>query len=219
MPKRAALVVDGFNLYHSVHDLGENFLKWVNLWRLGEIIIPSVSEALVSVTFCTAFYPGDFQKRIRHDAYNKALELAGVRVCPGHYVWDDRSCPRCKHAWKRPTEKQTDINVALAVFDGARRDEFDHGYLLSADSDQAATVAWFNDAFPGKELTIVAPPSRKGSKQVRDKGGRPKIQLTRDHIERALFRDITTDGADTVIRPFEYDPPKGYVHWDDRPTR
>lgn len=219
MTKRAALVIDGFNLYHAIDDLGENFLKWVNLWRLGEIIIPSHTESLVSVTFCTAFYPGDFGKRIRHDKFNEALRMSGVDIVMGHYVHDDRDCPSCKHTWQRPTEKQTDINVALSIFDGARRDAFDHGYLLSADSDQTATVSWFNKAFPNKDLTIVVPPQRKGSKSIRDKGGRPKIQLNAHHLERALFRESVSSGARTVIRPTEYDPPAGYVHWDDRPSK
>lgn len=217
MTERAALIVDGFNLYHAVHDLQENWLKWVNLWKLAEIIIPSKSEAVESVTFCTAFYPGDFQKRIRHDAYNAALEVVGVKVEKGHYTWTDRECPDCGHAWKRPTEKQTDINVALAAFDGARRDSFDHCYLLSADSDQAATARWFKGAFPDKRLTIVVPPIRRGSKEVRDKGERQKIQLNRNHLERALFGPIVSSDLKSVCRPHEYDPPEGYVMWDNRP--
>lgn len=217
MPDRAAMIVDGFNFYHAVHDLGADYLKWVNLWRLAEIIIPSHSEVVAGVTFCTAFYPGDFQKRIRHDRYNSALAIAGVTVEKGHYVWEDRDCPSCQHSWKRPTEKQTDINVALAAFDGARRDLFDHCYLLSADSDQAATAKWFNLAFPAKKLTMVVPPVRRGSKMIRDRGERQKIQLNRDHLERALFGSLVTNGTTSTCRPSEYDPPAGYVMWDDRP--
>jgi hypothetical protein len=219
MPDRAALIVDGFNLYHSVHDLGENFLKWVNLWKLGEVIIPSNSEFVECVTFCTAFYPGDFQKRIRHDLYNAALDLVGVKIEKGYYRWEPRECPDCGHNWERPTEKQTDINVALAAFDGARRDKFDHCYILSADSDQAATVRWFKEAFPEKRLTMVVPPARKGSKLIRDKGEKSKIQLNRDHLERALFGAVVSNGIQAVHRPPEYDPPPGYVMWDDRPKR
>lgn len=214
---RAALFVDGFNLYHAVADLGENFLKWADLWRLGEEIIPSKSQSLVSVDFCTAFFPGDFGKRIRHDAYNKALTLRGVTIHMGHYVHEPRECPDCGHQWQRPCEKQTDINVALSLFDAARRDAFDHGYMLSADSDQVATVQWFGSAFPGKQLTIVHPPERRGSKQIRDRGGRPKIQLTRDHFERCHMGPSVSNGTVTVNRPIEYDPPAWWVHPDHRP--
>lgn len=217
MIKRAALVVDGFNLYHSIKDLDKPFLKWLNLWRLGEIIIPSETEKLVSVDFCTAIYPGDFQKRIRHDVYNRALEISGVNVINGHFTNEEKQCPNCNWVWQKPTEKQSDINVALSIFDGARCDLFDHGYLLSADSDQAATVSWFNKAFPEKELTLVIPPMRNGSKKIRDTGQQKKIQLRPSHIERSLFRESVSDATTTVNRPREYDPIGGYVHWDDRP--
>jgi hypothetical protein len=38
------------------------------------------------------------------------------------------------------------------------------------------------------------------------------------HIERALFPGlVTADGQASVMRPHEYDPPPGYVMWDQRP--
>ena len=214
---RAALVVDGFNLYHSVHDLGENFLKWADLWHLGQEIIPSKTQTLVSVEFCTAFYPGDHGKRVRHEAYNKALRLRGVKIHEGHYIQEDRNCPACHHEWKRWNEKQTDINVALSIFEGARLDLYDHAYLLSADSDQTATVQWFRKAFPLKAITIVIPPGRPGSKIIRDRGGHSQIQLTRDHFERTHMDGLVTDGRISVVRPYEYAPPPNWVHPKNRP--
>lgn len=214
---RAGLFIDGFNLYHALQDLGQNHLKWANLWRLGEDIIPSQSQQLVTVQFCTAYFPGDHGKRIRHDAYKRALELSGVECHWGHYADDHRACPSCNHQWIRPSEKQTDINVALSVFDAARQNKIDHAYILSADSDQAATVTWFTGAFPDKAITLVIPPNRPGSKLMRDKGGRQKIQLNASHFERCHFGAVVTDGTTTINRPFEYDPPQGWIHPDDRP--
>ena len=217
MSKRAALFVDGFNLYHSVNDLGENFLKWTNLWELGNIIIPSNSEELVEVHFCTAYYPGDHGKRVRHEKYNNALQLLGVQVHMGHYIKEDKICPSCSHAWARHSEKQTDINVALSLFEGAQRDAYDHGYLLSADSDQLATVKWFNRTFPSKRITMVIPPGRTHSKAIRDNGGHQQIQLNRMHFERAHMGNAVSKGGKTIIRPIEYAPPIGWVHPKNRP--
>ena len=217
--KNAGLFIDGFNLYHAIDELGLNYLKWTDLWRIGEEIIPSKTERLACVEFCTAYFPGDHGKRIRHDAYVGALTLKGVAFHWGHYADDHRDCPSCKHSWVRPNEKQTDINVALSVFDAARRDRIDHAYLLSADSDQAATVSWFKAAFPDKEITIVIPPARPGSKLIRDKRERKKIQLNRDHFERAHMGSMVTDGSHTINRPFEYNPPIGWVHPDDQPKQ
>lgn len=216
---RAALFVDGFNMYHAIDDLKDPFLKWLNLWELGSLIIPQRSQTLVSVDFCTATYPGDHKKWIRHNTYLRALESVQVRIHPGHYIMDDRTCPSptCKHTWQRPAEKQSDINLALAVFNGARNDEFDHGYILSADSDQVATALWMQRCFPEKALTMVVPPGRIASKEIRDRTKLPSLQLTASQLERCLFGPFLPNNGKGIKRPFEYDPPAGWVHPSQRP--
>lgn len=218
MKKRAALYIDGFNLYHAVDELGFNHLKWRNFWRLGEMILPSQDEVLVKAVFCTAFYPGDFKKNIRHQAFNDALKLVGVEIMPGNYIHIP-ACPTCSPGKTRPSEKESDINLALAVFNDARHDRFDHAYLMSADSDQAATARMLKQEFPDKKLTTVAPPRRNFSRSILPFAD-GKISLTEAHIERAVFRgQIVPDpsGKRPIRRPFEYDPPVGWVHPDDRP--
>lgn len=53
-PPRAAVYIDGFNLYHPIHEFGEDFLKWIDLWRLGELICHRHGTRLVKTVFCTA---------------------------------------------------------------------------------------------------------------------------------------------------------------------
>lgn len=214
---RAALYVDGFNLYHAINDLEEPFLKWCNLWQLGEILIPSKSERLVRVVFCTAYYPGDHGRRVRHERFVKALEAVGVLVVLGHFVHEDANCRRCGHIWKKPTEKETDINLALSLYDDAVRDEYDHGYFLTADSDQAATLKLLHKRFPEKKVTSVSPPGRSHSQHILAHS-HAKIALSKEHLERSLFeKAVITPGHNPVVRPHEYDPPTGYVPFDQRP--
>lgn len=52
---------------------------------------------------------------------------------------------------------------------------------------------------------------------MRDKGGTREIKLNVSHFERCHFGAAVSDGNTTVNRPFEYDPPEGWVHPDDRP--
>ncbi|CAO4139435.1 NYN domain-containing protein [Methylorubrum aminovorans] len=214
---RAALYIDGFNLYHSVNDLREPFLKWCNFWRLGEIIIPRQSEQLVRVVFCTAFYPGDHGKKVRHERFIRALELVGVETILGHFSRESVRCYGCGDAREKPTEKASDINLSLALYDDAVQDAMDSAYLLTADTDQAATAKLFKRRFPDKKLVSVSPPGRTHSQHILSHTPH-KIALNREHIERSLFkRAVMVEGKAPVIRPHEYDPPATYVHWDDRP--
>jgi len=87
----AGLYVDGFNLYHAILKYEEPHLKWLNLRKLGESIIDS-AETLGPVTYCTAYYPGNSQKKWRHDEYMAALRVVDVEPIMGHYIHEPWEC-------------------------------------------------------------------------------------------------------------------------------
>jgi hypothetical protein len=79
---RALFYVDGFNLYHALHDLNQPRLKWLSLYAMAQKLIPSWSERLVGVMYFSAYAshraaknPGQFA---RHQAYVRALKATSV---------------------------------------------------------------------------------------------------------------------------------------------
>ena len=116
---KAAFYYDGFNLYHAIKDLGEPYLKWCNLWELGERLIPKQTEQLVKVVFCTAFYPGDERKKWRHQQYLNALENVGVTTVKGHYVHEDAGCDKCGKSWKKPTMCTVAVGLEMSRYHSA----------------------------------------------------------------------------------------------------
>jgi hypothetical protein len=144
-----------------------------------------------------------------------ALNLTGVDVQVGHYVYEDASCRACDSTWKKPTEKAGDINVAIHLLKDAFLDEVDHANLISQDSGQSATAKMFAEMFPDKKLTTVAPPERNFSVHI-GKHADTKLKLTRHHIERCVMPEILI-GPPAARRPREYAPPADWVHPDNRP--
>lgn len=218
MPDKSAFYVDGFNLYHAINDLGEPHLKWLNLSRLAETLIPSQSERIVRIVYCTAIKTKDTGKMLRHRQYLKALKSSGVDCLEGHFTDEPRNCLDCRHSWLAPVEKQGDVNLAISLIDDGHRDIFDHAYLLSADGDQAATARLFKERFPEKKLTTVAPPGRSHSKVVLQHAT-ARIALNYGHIERCIFPGqavFNPDNSVAALRPVEYSPPPGWVHPDNR---
>jgi hypothetical protein len=210
MPERAALYVDGFNLYHAINDLGQNHLKWLNMWALGQLLIPSQSQELVKVVWCTAIRTDDPPKMLRHREYIRALKGSGVTCLEGHFAREWRACHSCGKNWQAPVEKQGDVNLAIALIDDAYRNVFDHAYLVTADSDQAATVALMAKQFPEKKVTSVSPPGRSHCKEILAQTAL-KIALSQSHIERCLFpKNIIVDGKLIARRDPLYDPPKSW---------
>ena len=213
-PERAAVYLDGFNLYYAISDLRRNYLKWANLRKLSEILLPG-DALLTKAVFFTAYNTKDYDRLTRHRIYVRALEHYGVSCIFGHYIQQPRECGNCHHRWTESSEKETDVNIALHVLHDAHLDVFDHAYLVTADSDQAATVKMLKSHFPAKKVTTVAPPGRNFSANIlRYADG--KIALSADHIERVVMPStvFAEDGSVVLRRPPAYVPPPEWVHPD-----
>ena len=203
---RAALYIDGFNLYHPINEMGAPHLKWINLWALGENICAPHGAILEKVVFCTAVPTHLPDVRDRHNTFNAAQRAYGVKIIPGHHVHDGQK-------WN---EKQSDINVALHLILDAVDDQYDLAILLSADSDQAATAKMFCDRFPHKKLLGVAPPNKTVPTKVQ-----PHcfihFSLSVPMLEKCVMGDAIQGAKGLILRPTQYAPPTGWIHPDHRP--
>lgn len=163
--KRARLYVDGFNLHHAILDLNRRELLWLDLASLGKALLPP-GERLAGVTWVSALRP---QRRDRMEAllaYEEALRARGVRCLMGHFVVHSDHCHACGHQWMEADEKQSDVNLALAVAADAAADRFDVAYILTTDGDHAATTRFVHEGYPNKRIVSVAPPARGHNRQL-----------------------------------------------------
>lgn len=206
--ERVRCYIDGFNLYHAIQDLRKPHLKWVDLMALGEVFLMRRSQRLDAVFYFSAYAEWWPERAKRHRAYVAALAARGVHCIMGHFKKKDRSCPRCHHSWTGHEEKETDVNIALAMLNHAYKNEFDHAFLFSRDSDIAPAVRMVRAEFPRKKVTIVAPPNKGHSTEL-IAAATAKAKLREDHISRCLLpKEVYDAGGNIVaIRPVEYDPP------------
>lgn len=217
--KRGGVYVDGFNVYHAIDDLGKPYLKWLDLRRLAEIFAVGHAHEIVRIVFCSAIFPGDFGKQKRQEAYIAALKATNVEVLLGHTTKEPAECRGCGNRWDQPREKETDINVALSLFSDAARGAIDVAFLVTADTDQAATLRFMRRLHPDIELVVVTPPGREKSKHLRDLSSK-NIALTEAHVDLAVFPAmIRPEHGRLVTWPKEYAPPIGWIHPNDRPAR
>jgi hypothetical protein len=218
--QRAALYVDGFNLYHPINRSGQNHLKWASLWRLGELICERGGQQLVKVVFCTAVpkIERDAGKHDRHIRFNSAQEACGVQIVHGHYVPEPKEVDGVPTGEQKWVEKQTDLNVALQLLFDGLDDVYDIAFLLSADTDQVATARVFNERLRpfGKQLVGVAPPNRKTPAGYGGYGVKG-LTLKMFDLERCVMGERLQGPNKVIIRPAEYAPPIGWLHPNDRP--
>jgi len=207
---RAAVYIDGFNLYHAIADLGAPHLKWVDLNALAGRLIRS-GERLERVVWCTAVNNKNTQKMLRWRAYKKALESVGVISLVGHFTEEPRRCHQ-GHDYFHPTEKEGDVNLAISLISDGHMDLYEVAYLVTADSDQLATIKMFRDRLRDKQIVSVSPPGRSHSKAIIDHCHDVRT-VRREVIENCLFAGPTIiRGGDLIAaRPIQYSPPEGWI--------
>lgn len=205
---RVVCLVDGFNLYHSLHELRQPWLKWLDLWALSERLVRPRSEQLVAVYYFSAFAQWLPEAHRRHQAYVKGLEAHRVTAVMGHFKTKRRRCKGCRTQWKAHEEKETDVNIAVAMLRLAYQDAFDRCLLVTRDSDLAPAVRAVRQDFPHKTVTVVAPPNRGHSSELLSAANGEKAKISVRQLETCQLPDAVIDaGGNTVAqRPSTYAP-------------
>lgn len=219
---KASFYVDGFNLYHAIDDLNQAHLKWLDIRALCQRLMANrgTAKEIGRIVYCTAI-SANVDKAARHQQYIKALEYTGVEVLRGHFSKEPAKCrAQCKQTWEQPTEKRSDVHLALSLFQDACETDDQEFYLITADGDQAATAEFFKRRTPGKKLITVAPPGRAFNHAILSHAD-GKLKVTEDLLEWCLFPTTVVDPAKGVIAraPVSYHPPVGWVAPQKRPRK
>ena len=201
--RRVITYIDGFNLYHALHDLKRPAVKWLNLWSVSESLLRA-GEQLIAVKYFSAYatwLPGPYS---RHRKYVTALQHVGVEPIMGKFKTKPRRCATCGAKWVGHEEKETDVHIAVQLVSDALSDRFERAIIISADSDLAPAIRLVKQSAPMKEIFVAAPPGRFAT--ARDL--QPRLEITQGRVVKHLFPEKLLGKAGTVVveRPAEYDP-------------
>jgi uncharacterized LabA/DUF88 family protein len=209
---RVAVFVDGFNLYHGVRELHRPHLKWLDLRLLASKMIRRKSQSIVGIYYFSAMADHDPARAARHREYINALQVCEVTPVLGKFKDKDkrfRCCMGCPHPHYETTkeEKETDVNIALAMLNMAYKRLYDSAILISADSDLAPVIRLLRTEFPKLSITVAAPPCR-GSKVLEAEATEYR-KISSRLIARCLLAEKIVDPGGNVVatRPSDYDPP------------
>lgn len=159
MPK-IVVFIDGFNLYHALNDhLQYRKYKWLNLKRLASLYVHR-PDTLEQVLYFTTLATWDAGKVSRHKTYIRALENEGVTVVYGEFKRKQKHCRFCNRDFWSFEEKQTDVNIALYLFQLAVADRYEKAVIISGDTDLIPAVKAVHATFPGKQIGVVIPIGR-----------------------------------------------------------
>lgn len=204
-PRRVCVYIDGFNLYFGIRDSGLGRFLWLDLGKFASSLLKGGQE-LVAVRYPTSRVPGPEPKRKRQIAYLDALATLAplVSVTYGNFQANPTECPRCHRVVTVPSEKQTDVNIAVAMLTDAFQDRFDVALLVSADSDLCPPVASIRKLFPKKTVVGCFPPGR-GSKELAGVV-HAKFTVGRAKLSQSQFaEEVEAAGGYIIPKPSHWD--------------
>ena len=198
---RVAAYVDGFNLYFGLRAKHGRKYLWLDLQALAERLLRPDQE-LERVTYFTARVRNEPDAEQRQSAYLDALVSNSplVTVLDGHFQEKHRRCRQCGAAWTVQEEKQTDVNIAVALLEDAVRDRYDTALLISADSDLCPAIRAMKRLRPEKRVVAAFPPRRQSGDLRRAVDG--YLAIGDDKIRQSqLPRAVVTATGITLHRP------------------
>ncbi len=201
--ERVVFFIDGFNLYHAL--VGNNHkyaaYRWLNLEKLCRIFIRK-DQVIEKIFYFSAFAWWMPDKMRRHKIYVRALELNNVKFVSGKFKVKNKTCLICKKTFQTYEEKQTDVNIAVKLFQEAEKDTFDTAIVISGDSDLIPSVEAVRNTFPAKKVGIIIPIERKAEELKR--AADFHIKMKEIHLKTAQFPDVVEKDSIKIFKPEEW---------------
>jgi uncharacterized LabA/DUF88 family protein len=170
--KRVVAYIDGFNLYHSIANNLPPYFKWVNYRKLVEAYLDEWDE-LVNIFLFTASPTWDEERlRRHHDFMDIQSKLYGIKIISGNYTYtkkkfnadkmkvvdpEDAFVKPRRFTYRTFEEKQTDVNIALSLFEWWILDMYEKALIFSGDSDLAPAIHRVRHHRKDKEFKCILP--------------------------------------------------------------
>ncbi len=183
--ERVIAYIDGFNLYFGLKSKVWRRYYWLNLQALMQNLIKPYQD-LMRTKYFTARISKPHDKQKRQTTYIEALNtLSDFEIFFGKYQLNPRNCKKCNYSEEVPSEKMTDVNIAVELMSDAFLNHYDVAYLLSADSDLVPVITRIRSLFPEKKIVVAFPPERH-SKNLENRA-RFSFTIGRAALAKSLF--------------------------------
>lgn len=161
-PGRELIVyIDGFNLYHGLHEAHGRSKLWLDVVALARSLRPTSN--LVQVKYFTAPVMGQPDALSRQETYQKALMAKNrgmLSIISGRHQGRQIQCRKCGSAYTHYEEKETDVSIAVALVADTLTHACTDAVIISADSDLAPAIRTVQSKTPSAYVIAAFPPCR-----------------------------------------------------------
>jgi uncharacterized LabA/DUF88 family protein len=209
---RTVVLVDGFNLYGSLNSLsrknGRGY-KWLDLNSFfnsyKHLISPDCE--INNIYFFTAlqdYLAKDKPDTIkRHKDYLKCLEDSGVLVKKGRFKikkvkYHNSECKVCLY---KHEEKETDVSIAIKMFELFHSNKCDTCIIVSGDSDLIPAIKTCKTCFPAKKIIVFFPFCRSISKELKKISDRSIKISGNNYLKHQFTNPYSFSNGSTIAKP------------------
>lgn len=221
---KVSVFVDGYNLYHAVDNLKKPYLKWVNIKSLSEEFAKKENgNEIIRIKFFTAPpIHKSAETQQRYNCFIKAQQSFDIEIIEGKFkrklqTYKDskgKSFTRTSHE-----EKESDVNIALAVLEDAFEKISDKILVITNDSDIAPAIRLARTKNSKLKINVITPPLIKTKRANYDlidacgdinKNKRGQVffktrMIKEEHLEKNLLPEvIIIDDNKKITMPKEY---------------
>jgi len=212
------MYIDGFNFYYAVKHRPKDiplYLGWCDFGRLGDLIVGARGR-LLQIGYFTASVEslGAAEGELGGEAARQATWLKAVGSIKRLTIvrgFHSRERPRdSREGEKKRTEKQTDVNIAVALVRDAALARYDSAILVTSDSDQIPAVRSATKDF-GRSVEVWLPPGQAPGRWSECQPIR-RIQvssITKQMLDMSRLPETIRIGQDLVEAPPSWRSPSG----------
>lgn len=154
--KRVLVLVDGFNLFHAIRDLDPSLME-IDISALASRLTNRKSETIYKIQYFASLITHLNQKTIQdQENYLQKLRGSNVEVILGRFRPRTTVCPICGAREVKHVEKETDVNIAVAMVSHCYEQKISKILLFSADSDMKGAILKVKARFPNIEIRLVS---------------------------------------------------------------
>jgi uncharacterized LabA/DUF88 family protein len=215
--KKVVAYIDGFNVYHSIANNLPQKYKWLDYRAFVEEFLEPWDE-LKNIFLFTASPKWDVERMQRHRDFMEVMRSLGIIIISGNYATVVRKFNSAKNVvispeWARvdPSkfsystfeEKQTDVNIALSIFEGAVMNSYDTALIFSGDSDIAPGIRKAKKYNPRVECVAIIPYNGRW-RVIATSCNSPKTRTTTlDQISSCLLPDEIDIWYKVIKNPYK----------------
>lgn len=200
--ERLIVYIDGFNLYHGLHEWCKRRALWLDVVALSQSLRPA--SQILAVKYFTAPVLDQPAALSRQAIYLDALQVhcgPVLSITQGRYQSKIIKCRKCGGVRTHYEEKETDVNIAVNIVADAATGIADSALIVSADSDLVPAIKTARRLNPKMFIAAAFPPARFSAhlKTLMPSS----FSVSKAKINGAQLPDIVVDASNnrTLTRP------------------